>query len=311
MKHLHKISFLLIPAAVLLLVAPQLIAREQDTTKKVYGTFVEKSSGKLITDMGPNEVMIVEDNKQRPPTSVQKATEPISIVLLADSSAAVGGGGIGATRSSATATAAGDVINDIRAGFTEFTKQMMAANPKNEVALMEFGQASIMMVPFTSNGDEIIKALTRLVVKPNADSVLLEGIMESSKEIGKRPNARRAIISVNVLPDSEKSSEPANNIMKEIAKDGATFFSASLQKGDLKNSVRGPMLEGFADRTGGKRDVIVGQSALVGLLKSYGDIINAQYEVTYTRPVGAPPQLIQWATSRPDVKIYQSKFPPK
>lgn len=234
-------------------------------------------------------------------------------MLLADSSAAVGGGGIGQTRGSAAATAAGDVINDIRAAFSEFTKQMMASNPKNEIALMEFGQASIMMVPFTSNGDDILKGLTHLVVKPDADSVLLEGMMESSKELGKRPNARRVIIAVNILPDSEKSAEPPNNIMKEIAKDGATFFSASLQKGDLKNSVKGPMLQEFAEKTGGRHDNIVGQSALAGLLKTYGDIINSQYEITFTRPAGAQPQVIQLATApnRGQVKILHTKFPPK
>lgn len=311
MKHVHKASFLLIPAALLLLVTPRVIAHEQETTKTVYGTFVDKGTGKIITDMQPNEVMIVEDNKQRPPTGVQKATAPMSILMLADSSSAVGGGGIGATRSSAAATAAGDVMTDIRAAFSEFAKQMLAANPQNEVGLMEFGQASILMVPFTSNIDDITKGLTRLVVKPDADSVLLEGLMEGSKEISKRKNMRRAIVAINVLPDNEKSAEPAKNVLKEIANGGATFFSVSLQKGDLKNSVRGPMLEEFTRRTGGKRDEIVGQSALVGMLKGYGDILNAQYEVTYSRPAGAPPQVIQWATLRNNVKIYQSTFPPK
>ena len=311
MKHLHKTAFFLIPAVLFLLVAPRLIAHEQDAPRTVYGTLVDKNSGKPITDLQLGELMIFEDNKQRPPTAVTRATAPISIVLLADSSAAVGGGGIGQTSKSAAATSAGDLINDIRAAFGAFAKQMLAANPKNEVALMEFGQASIMMVNFTSNADDITKGLTRLVMKPEADSVLLEGIMESSKELAKRPNVRRAVIAVNVLPDSERSGEPANNIMKEIAKDGATFFSASLQKGDLKNSVRGPMLEAFSDKTGGKHDVIVGQSALIDLLKSYGDILNAQYEVTYARPTGAAPQIVQWATSRNNIKIYQSKFPPK
>ena len=315
MNRIARVSLFLIPVALVLAFVPRVAARMQDgATKTVYATWLD-TDGKPITDLGLDEIAVFEDGMkgQRPIVSVKHATEPISILLLADSSEAVGGGGIGATRRSASATAAGDLMADIRAAYTEFTKQMMAANPKNEVALMEFGQASIMMVNFTSNGDEITKALTRLVVKPDADSVLLEGIMESSKELGKRPNARRAIIAVNVLPDTERSREPMNNIMKQMAKDRATFFSASLQKGDLKNSVRGPVLEGFADKTGGKHDVIVGQSALVGVLKSYGDILNAQYEITFTRPAGAPPQVIQLATAptRGPVKILHSKFPPQ
>ncbi len=313
MKKMLRYSLFLMPVALVLVCAPTLAARMQDNTKTIYGTWLDKD-GKPVTDLAPDEVAVFEDGKgPLPMTSFKKATEPISIILLADSSAAVGGGGIGQTSKSASATAAGDLITDIRAACGDFAKQMLAANPKNEIALMEFGQASIMMVPFTSNGEEIAKGLTHLVTKPDADSVLLEGIMESSKELGKRPNMRRAIIAVNVLPDSERSREPANNIMKEMAKDRATFFSVSLQKGDLKNSVRGPQLEGFADKTGGLRDVIVGQSALIGVLKGFGDVLNAQYEISYTRAVGAKPQVLQLATApnRGKLKILQSKFPPQ
>ena len=311
MNRILKSALFLIPVAVVLTLAPHVAARMQDgTTKTVYATWLDKD-GKIITDLGPNEAAVFEDGKMRPTTDFKRATSPMSIVMLADTSAAVAGAGLDNRGSSATA--AGDMIHDIRAAFSEFAKVMLAANPKNELALMEFGQASIMITNFTSNGDELEKSVMRLNSKPNAASVLLEGIMESSKELGKRPNARRAIVSINVMPDNEQSREPANNIMKELAKDRATFFSVSLQKGDLRNASRGPILDGYADKTGGKRDVIVGQSALVDTLKSYAAMLNAQYEISFTRPVGAPPQLLQLATAptRGTVKILQSKFPPQ
>ena len=309
MKRLQTFALILIPAALVLLAAPRVIARDQDTPKMVYGTLTDKNSGKVLTDLKPEELMIFEDNKMRPPTNVVRATAPMSIVMLADTSATAGGAGL--DRRSSSATAAGDMMHDIRAAFASFAKTMLDANPKNELALMEFGQASIMITDFTSDGDELQKSIMRLNTKPNAASVIMEAIMEASKELGKRKNARRAIVAINVMPDNEQSREPANNIMKELAKDQAAFFSVSLQKGDIKNASRGPILEGFTDKTGGKRDVLVGQSALVDQLKNYADILNAQYEITYNRPAGAPPQLVQWATQRNDVKIYQSKFPPQ
>ena len=310
MKRFLNASFFLIPAALVLLFVPSVAAHQDATTKTVYATWLDKD-GKAITDMGPNDAAVFEDGKMRPMTDFKRATTPMSIVMLADTSAAVAGAGLDSRSSSATS--AGDMIHDIRAAFSEFAKFMLAANPKNEIALMEFGQASIMITNFTSNGDELEKSIMRLNSKPNAASVLLEGIMEASKELGKRPNARRAIVTINVMPDNEQSREPANNIMKELAKDRAAFFSVSLQKGDLRNASRGPILEGYADKTGGKRDVIVGQSALVDMVKSYGTILNSQYEISFTRPVGAPPQLLQMATAptRGTVKILQSKFPPQ
>ncbi len=309
-----RFSLFLVPVAMVLALAPSLAARMQDTTKTVYATWLDKE-GKPITDLAPDEIAVFEDGKlQRPIVSMKKATEPMSIVLLADSSSATGNDGFSAGKNSAGA--AGNMMTDIHQAFDAFAKQMLAANPKNEMALMEFGQASIMMVPFTSNADEISKGLTRLVSKLNASSVLMEAISESAKELSKRPNARRAIVAINVMPDNDTSREPGNNIMKEMAKDRAAFFSVSLQKGDLKNSTRGPVLEGFSDRTGGRRDVIVGQSALINVLKGYGDILNAQYAIQFTRPAGPTPQAFQLATAPTrgpagSVKILHSKFPPQ
>jgi hypothetical protein len=311
MNRTMRSSLFLLPVAFVLAFVPAVAARMQDATKTVYATWLD-ADAKPITDLGPDEIAVFEDGKfQRPIVSMKKADDPISIILLADSSAATGNDGFSAGKNSAGA--AGNMMNDIHAAFDAFAKQMLAANPKNEVALMEFGQASIMMVPFTSNSDDISKGLTHLVSKPNAASVLLEAISESAKELGKRPNARRAIVAINILPDNEQSREPANNIMKEMAKDRAAFFSVSLQKGDLKNSVRGPVLEGFSDKTGGRRDVIVGQSALINVLKGYGDILNAQYQIQFTRPAGPMPQAFQLATAptRGKVKILHSKFPPQ
>ncbi len=311
MNRVMKIALFLVPVALILTVVPRVSAHDQEgVTKTVYATWLDKD-GKVITNLAPDEVVVVEDGKQRQTMDFKRATAPMSIVMLADTSAAVAGAGLDSRGSSATS--AGDMIHDIRAAFSEFAKVMLAANPKNELALMEFGQASIMITNFTSNGEELEKSIMRLNTKPNAASVLLEGIMEASKELGKRPNARRAIVTVNVMPDNEQSREPANNIMKELAKDRASFFSVSLQKGDLRNASRGPILEGYADKTGGKRDVIVGQSALVDMLKSYSTILNSQYEISFTRPVGAPPQLLQLGThpNRGTVKVLQSKFPPQ
>jgi len=309
MNRVLKASLFLVPAALVLMFVPG-VAAHQEATKTLYATWLDKD-GKVITDLQPDEAMVFEDGKPRPPTSFKRATTPLSIVLLADTSAAVAGAGL--DQRSTSAQSAGDMMHDIRAAFSEFTKTMLAADPKNELALMEFGQAAIMITDFTSNGAELEKSIMRLNAKPNAASVLLEGIMASSKELGKRPNARRAIITINVMPDNEQSQEPANNIMKELGKDHASLFSVSLAKGDLKNASRGPILQGYSDRTGGKRDVLAGQSALVDVLKSYGAILNAQYEISFARPAGAPPQLIQMATTkaRGDVKVLHSKFPPQ
>jgi hypothetical protein len=293
-------------AATVLAVMPSLAARQN--TKTMYLIFLD-DKGLPIRDLKAEEIAVAEDGQERQIVSAKLADTPASIIMLADTTKAAGGGGL--DRRSSSASSAGEMIRDIRAALDAFSQEMFAANPQNELALMEFGQASIMVQNFTQKPDDISKAITKLFPKPDADSVLLEAIMESAKELNKRKNGRRAMVSINVEPGNEASREPPNNILRELGKSHAPLFSVSLQKGDSRNQSRGIVLPQLATQTGGHHETIVGQSALVGLLKTYAAAINAQYEITYTRPNGAAPAGFQAGVRRQGVTILASRFPPQ
>lgn len=301
---LKNISLWILPVAIAMSFVPTLAARQSNKT--VYVTFLD-ASGKPITDLRQDEIALAENAVERPIVSAKLATTPFSIFMLGDTTKAAGGGGFNA----ASASSAGEMIRDIRAAFTAFSQDMLAANPATEIGLMEFGQASILVTPFTSNQADLDKGITRLFPKPNSDSVLLEAIQEASKELQKRKNSRRAVVSINVEPGTENSREPDNNIMKELGKAQAPLFSVSLQKGDNRNQHRGVVLPVLAKQTGGRHEIIVGQSALVKLLKETAGFLNAQYEITFTRPAGPMPGAIQFGTTRPGVTIYATRFPPQ
>jgi hypothetical protein len=99
--------------------------------------------------------------------------------------------------------------------------------------------------------------------------------------------------------------------MTQLGKAQAPLFSVSLQKGDNRNQSRGVVLPQLAKQTGGRHEIIVGQSALVQVLQSTAGFLNAQYEVTYTRPAGPMPGALQLGTTRPGVTIYATRFPPQ
>lgn len=301
---LKNISLWVVPVAVTLAFAPVVAARQ--ASKTVYITVLD-ANGKPVTDLTQDEIHVAENAKEVQVTSAKRATGPLSIVMLGDTTKAAGGGGFNA----ASASSAGEMIRDIRAAFSAFSQEILTASPTSEIALMEFGQASIMITPFTSTQADIDKGITRLFPKPNADSVLLEGIQEASKELAKRKNMRRAVVSINVEPGTENSREPDNNIMKELGKAQAPLFSVSLQKGDNRNAHRGVVLPVMAKNTGGRHEIIVGQSALVDKLKETAGFLLGQYEVTYTRPAGPAPQVMQFGVGRAGLKIYGSQFPPQ
>jgi len=293
-----------LPVAIALSFVPSLAARQSNKT--VYVTFLD-ASGKPITDLRQDEIALAENAVERPIVSAKLATTPLSVMMLGDTTKAAGGGGFNA----ASASSAGEMIRDIRAAFSAFSQDMLAANPATEIGLMEFGQASILITPYTSKIEDIEKGITRLFPKPNADSVLLEAITEAAKDLGKRKNTRRAMVSINVEPSTELSKEPPNNIMNQLGKAQAPLFSVALQKGDNKNATRGIVMPQLAKNTGGRHEIIVGQSALVMLLKNTAGFLNSQYEITYTRPAGPMPGAVQLGTTRPNVTIYASRFPPQ
>jgi hypothetical protein len=301
---LKTLSLWVLPAAMILAVGPSLAARQ--ASKTVYVTFVD-ASGKPLTDLAPDEIHVAENRKEVTITSAKLATAPLSIMMLGDTTKAAGGGGFNA----ASASSAGEMIRDIRAAFSAFSQDILAANPASELALMEFGQASILVTNFTSSQADIDKGITRLFPKPSADSVLLEAITEASKELSKRKNGRRAVVSINVEPGTELSREPPNSIMSELGKAQAPLFSVSLQKGDNRNQSRGVVLPKLAAETGGRHEIIVGQSALVQLLKNTAAVLLSQYEVTYTRPAGPEAKELLFGVARQNVKILHTHFPPK
>lgn len=305
---LKSISLWVLPVAMALAFAPGLAARQ--ATKTVYVTFLD-DKGNPITDLKQDEIHVAENGKEVPVVSAKIATTPLSIIMLGDSTKAAGGSGMAQGGKGSSGTAAGDVMVDIRAALNAFSQQLLSKSPESELSLVEFGQANVTIVPYTSKQEDIAKGITHLVSKPDADSVLFEAITEGSKDLAKRKNARHAIISINVEPSNEVSKEPPNAIMKELGKAQAPLFSVSLQKGENRNNQRGVVLPQLATQTGGRHEVIVGQSALVDLLKQTADYLTAQYEITYTRPAGPMPGGIQFGVARAGVKILATHFPPQ
>jgi hypothetical protein len=78
----------------------------------------------------------------------------------------------------------------------------------------------------------------------------------------------------------------------------------------MKNPTRDIVLNALTKNTGGNREFIVGQSALVTVLRSYADALTAQYELTYKRP-GKSAQVVQVGTTRQGIKLHASGYAPQ
>jgi hypothetical protein len=274
----------------------------QAADKSIFVTVLDNDN-KPVKDIGAAEFGVREDSVVREVTSVKPATKPLFITILADTSKVTGGGGFSAGST--------ELIRDIRVSLTSFVRQVAAGAPDAQLSLMEFGQAAITITNFTSKTADLEKGINRLFPKTDAPSVLLEAIVEAGKNLSKRESPRRAIVVLNVEPSDEQSREPGQKIVEELRKSGAQLWAVSLQKGALRNPQRDVVLEVLTKNTGGRREFIMGQSAVETILKSYADALTSQYEVTYKRPAGAPPQNVQVGVARPGLKLFATVWPPQ
>ena len=293
----------ILPALLLLALAPALDARVPAVVDKSVFVSVLDANGKPVKDVALGDILLREDGQDREVIAIKPASQPLAVAVLVDTAQ-------GARVTDAYGTPE-EYVRDIRVAVAAFTKQLLSQSPDASVMIMEFGGAAIPVVPFTSNPADLEKGINRIVSKPGVGSVLMEAITAANVELIKRPTTRRAIVTLNLEPSDEQSRED-KKIVETFKKSGAQLWSVSVQRGSLKASKRDLVINEFAKASGGQRDFIVGISAVANILKGYADALAAQYEVVYKRPESSKPaQVLQTGTLLQNVKVHASGFAPQ
>jgi len=294
----------LLPLALVVLLIPAATVRTQEGVSKSLFMSVLDEKGKPVKDVVADDILIREDGADRQVVSVRPASTPISVAVLIDTSQG--------TRVTDAYGTPEDYVRDLRVAVSSFARQLLGQSPDASVSLMEFGQAAITMVKFTTDPIEFEKGVNRIVSRPGVGSVLGEALEAANKDLAQRPGGRRAIVSINLEPSNEQSFDNAKSIMESFRKSGAQLWAVSLHRGKLQNSKRDVVLNDFSKLSGGQRDFIVGISAVEGILKGYADGLASQYEVVYKRPESnKETRVIQMGSARAGVKLHASGFPPK
>ena len=294
----------LLPVMVAVLGAAVLAARVPAPLDKSLFVAVIDAEGRPVKGVVLGDILIREDGQDREVIAIKPASQPISVAVLVDTAQG--------TRVRDAYGTPEEYVRDLRVAIGGFAKQLLNLSPDASVMLMEFGQAAITMVKFTTDPAEFEKGVNRIVSRPGVGSVLGEALEAANKDLIGRPTTRRAIVSLNLEPSDEQSFDNANAIKDSFRKSGAQLWSVSVQRGGLKASKRDVVLNDFAKLSGGKRDFVIGISAVENILKSYANALAMQYEVVYKRPETATKvTAIQTGTLLQNVKVHASGFAPQ
>lgn len=254
--------------------------------RRVYVSAVD-SKGAPVKGLKATDFAVREDRTVREVLNAEPATEPMQIALLIDDS-----------------QAATSMIQPLREAITDFIGKLQG---KAEIALITFGERPTTIAEYTTNQELLKKGIGRIFARPSAGPYLLEAIVEASRGLERR-KAARPVIAAITIEGIEFSNQHYQPVLEALERSGATFHAlavgspSSSQTDEMRN--RNMVIAEGTERTGGRREQVLADSALPETMRELADELLNQYVVTYSRPETLiPPQRIEVTSTRPDVKV--------
>lgn len=246
-----------------------------------------------VKDMTAAEFKVREDGLAREVVRVAPATGPMQIALLVDDS-----------------DIADKSINEIRQGVSTFIKQILEANPQNEITLMTFGDRPTVAVPASSSAATLNRAVERLFARKGSGAYLLQAITDASKTLGKKESARRLIVAFDIEDGTEFSNDSHESVTTALKNAKATLWTVVLQESHAVPSTpeareRAMVLTDVAVASGGASKAVLTHMAIPQGFGWAATLLNNQYDLTYSHPESLiPATKIDVEITRKDVRVW-------
>ncbi len=250
---------------------------------------VLNGAGAPVTDLGPSDFVVREDNAAREVLRVAPADEPMQIAVLADNS-----------------QAARNSIRDIRVGLESFVTDMTNGT-KHEISIVALAERPTILADLSSDPARIMKGVNLIFEQRQSGNYLLDAIIEVSRGFKKREATRPVIVAITT-EGPEFSSRRYEDVLKPLRETGAALhvIVLGLPANDISEDARNlaALLDEGPRATGGRRTALLASSALPGELKRLAAELRHQYRVTYSRPPSLiPPEHVTVNATHPGMTM--------
>jgi Ca-activated chloride channel family protein len=255
-------------------------ARPSASGERAMFVSVVDKEGAPVPSLGPADFVIREDGVAREVLRAGKATDPVTIALLVD-----------------TSQSATPYIADMRRALAAFVKSVGGTNP---VALIGFGERPTVLTDYTLDVQALLKGVDRVFATSGSGAYLLQAVMETCDALKKREFERAALVVVTA-GGPEFSERHYEDVTPRLRDSGAMFavMSFDIRPPDMSDSGqrnREQLIDAGTRATGGARFSLLSSMALDGALQKLADQVANQYRVTYFRPERIiPPQKVEVA----------------
>ena len=295
---------LLVP--VLLACSITLYARPplQSNDRTIYVVALD-ASGKPVSDLTGKDLRVIEDENTRSlgEGDAKKATEPLSVVLLLDTSQAIGAS-----------------ITNLRDGLQQFAKRIYTEVPGSSFTVIHYAAQSMTIAQNKTAPADIDKLVQKTFPDSQGTTVGLEGLSDAAHDLMKAPTKRRAIVMVFLDGMAEASTLDPTDVYKSLAQAGTSLWAINYQNQKSANyansnsntgQARDSLLQMACPAMGGELTTIRVPTALPDALNHVADMLVNQIAITYSRAGTATPKALEVQALRPGIKVMFSQTPPK
>ena len=269
--------------------------RAQSRERSMFVSVLD-SSGAPVDGLVTGDFVIEEDGAEREVLRVGRATTPMQLAVLVDTS----GSAAFATR---------DVRNGLEAFFSTL-------HEGNEIALVTFGGPPRILVESTDQVDRLRDGIGGIFAFSDTAAYLLDALVETANGFDRRESPRAVIVVVTTegvdyshhdsaqVLDALRAGHVATHMIVLRDRASTALRPAPVGGGDLADSLyqRDLVLEQGPKTTGGQRRDLLMSTGTREALDRLAGILTSQYEVVYARPASLiPPEQIAVRMRRDDL----------
>ncbi len=258
----------------------------QPVERDMYVSVLDQK-GAPVTGLGPADFLVREDGVAREVLRVRRATAPMQIAILVD-----------------TSRAATPAIRDLRVGLQQFVETMREGN---ELAIVSVGDAPRILTEYTNEAKALKSGVDRIFAQQDAGSYILDGLVEVSRGLRKREAARPVIVLL-MTEGIEYSNSYHELVLEAIRDSGAAFHALAIGQSSpdvLNDEIRSRniVLDKGTRQSGGRREQLLTSMAVEPTLKELAEELKHQYVVTYARPQSLiPPEKTEVSVKTPGLE---------
>ena len=236
-----------------------------DTTLVQINVTVTDPLNRFVTGLEKEHFKLFEDRVEQNIVQFSSEDAPLSIGLVFDTSGSMG-----------------PKLQQSRKAAVEFFK---TANPEDEFFLVEFSDRPELVVPFTTDTEELQNRLT--FTQSKGKTALLDGVYLAMNQMKKARNPRKAILIISDGGDNNSrftESEVKNAVREaDVQIYGIGIFESLGNRGRTPEEMAGPgLLSQTAELTGGRSYNVENVNELADIAAKIGIELRNQYVLYYT-----------------------------